>query len=51
MGIVASLNLGVVAVVVMAVSICAAFLVYVFTFGRNSSIRQKNVVASNESIE
>jgi hypothetical protein len=41
MGIISTMNLGVVAGAVSAIAIGAAFLVYVTIFGRKSSLRQK----------
>lgn len=50
MGTIATLKFGFVLAFVMAVAIIAAFLGYMSIFGRRSSLRQKNIAKTYESM-
>ena len=49
MGIVSQMDVGLIAGVVTAVALSAAFFAYMIVFGRKSSLRQKDVSKTEEA--
>jgi purine-cytosine permease-like protein len=50
MGSIATMKFGFIFAVVMAGAVVAAFLAYMSIFGRRSSLRQKNMTETDESV-